>query len=82
MSSSEIRELVINCIEELFEIEDLSNEKDLLNEELDSIIFIRLVIELEDTFEIEIDDSDLIIEQFLSLDSICSLIQRYVNNGE
>ncbi|MNW37822.1 D-alanine--poly(phosphoribitol) ligase subunit 2 [compost metagenome] len=51
-----------------------------LNEELvmDSMKFIRLIVELEQSFNIEVDFHDLVLENFLSLNSICAYISSRI----
>lgn len=44
---------------------------------LDSIKFIQLIVEIEKEIGIEINDSDLIYENISSIESFCSMINKY-----
>ncbi|MBQ0059013.1 MAG: acyl carrier protein [Lachnospiraceae bacterium] len=47
---------------------------------LDSIAVISLVAELEDTFDISVGPSDIIPDNFNSLDAMLELVQRLKEN--
>lgn len=75
-------------IEKLREIlcEVLKNEKnpseilentDLLELGLNSLNAIEMVVYLEDTFEIEISDEDLMLENLTSINMICDMLEKY-----
>ena len=54
----------------------LSNETPLLDSGiLDSLSLLRLVVFLEERFEITMDDADLLPEYFASVDSICAYLR-------
>ena len=79
-----IRNQVINAISKLLEDE---NKKELLdfNNDLstlgfNSISFIKLVLELEDIFNIEFDDELLSYKKFISLDNLCDYIDIRMQN--
>lgn len=50
---------------------------DLFEKGLDSISFIRIIVLLEDELNIEIEDDDILLENFHSIDMICNLIHKY-----
>lgn len=45
---------------------------------LDSLHFVKLVVKLEEHFCIEIDDSDLVLANFLTIESINKTLEKYV----
>lgn len=45
---------------------------------LDSISFIRLVLSLEECFGITINERDLTVDQFTSIERICALLDKYI----
>ncbi|OMD17358.1 hypothetical protein BJP50_16210 [Paenibacillus odorifer] len=66
---------IIKKLNELLnrEIQD-TVDADLRNQGLDSIKTIELIVNLEVEFDIEFDDKDLVIDNFLSISKICSLL--------
>lgn len=71
---------VISIIEKVLEIEgfDGNTVQDLREIGMDSLLFIRLVVEIEEHFEIEIDDEDLLMDNFITLDNILQVVSKYV----
>lgn len=60
---------------------DFSKELNFIDDEmLDSIDIIRLVSEIEIKFNISIDGSEIIPENFMTIDSIINLIKRKTHN--
>jgi acyl carrier protein len=58
---------------------NLEYTTDLRNEGLDSIKMIELIVSLEVEFDIEIEDQDLLIENFSTIEKIASLFsEKYV----
>ena len=54
-------------------------EEELLSEHgMDSIAFIQMIVLLEEVLEIEILDSDLIIENFSSKKKVFETLQKYL----
>lgn len=51
-------------------------EADLRNAGLDSIVTIKLVVNLEVKFDIEIDNEDLFVDNFSSINKISNLLSR------
>lgn len=79
MDSSDIKSKVIEMLSESFVIEhidiDLLQYADLLDDlGMDSLIFIAIVVEVEDTFGIIIPDEKLQMENFRNVDSIVQII--------
>lgn len=76
----EVRERILNILQELHEDVDFDKEKSLVsNKVLDSFDLISLVTELSDEFDVEITAGDFIEENFNSLDSLTSMIIRLID---
>ena len=57
---------------------DFENSEDFIEEGLlDSFDLVNLVAELEDAFDIEIKGSDIIPENFVSIEKITELVEKY-----
>lgn len=74
-----MKEKVLNVLEEYNDelVEDL--ERNLLSEEiLDSFDIVKLVVELEDAFDISIDVDAITPESFRTVNDIIALVERFV----
>lgn len=70
-------EALMNLLMEMDSTIDWANEKALIDQRvLDSFGVITLVSELEDAFSIEIEASDMIPENFNSVEAIYNMVQR------
>ncbi len=79
----EIREKIIECLENLgFVLDKMSEEKDVDLSEyiLDSIDFVQFLVELEETFAIDIPDSMLGIDVLKSLNGLANMILELKKN--
>ena len=75
-------ETLMNILTELDSSVDWKNEEALIdNRILDSFGVISLVAELEEAFSIEIEASEIVPENFNSVDSIIELIERLQEEG-
>lgn len=81
---TDICQKVKKCVMEIAKVpgvaEENITEKTSLAEDLsyDSIMMIELVIEVEDCFDIEIDDDDLLFEDFDTFYDFCLLVYRHI----
>ncbi|SDZ37889.1 phosphopantetheine-binding protein [Bacillus sp. 166amftsu] len=79
MDKTDLRDKVIEKVNEvLYEKVSREDSTNLLKRGLDSISFIRIIVLLEDELEIEIEDDDILLENFNSVDTICNLISKYI----
>lgn len=63
-------------------IGDLSEADDLVEAEvMDSLGIMKLILFLEENFSIKISDDDLTLENFRSVQTICSLVEKKVKKG-
>lgn len=74
-----ITESIANVLNISQEDVDALAEEELLSEHgMDSITFIQMIVLLEEALEIEILDSDLLIENFSSKKKIFKTLQKYL----
>lgn len=66
--------IICNLIDEEIKIQD---DLPLADIGIDSLRYVELVIEIESCLNIQIDDSDLIIDNFKDINSIISLLEKY-----
>ena len=59
-------------------IQNINDFKD----EIDSIAFIQMIVQIEQEFDISIDDDYLLIENFSDIDIICDYITKKCNEME
>lgn len=70
-----VERIVFEKISEVFNREvQISYDTDLRNEGLDSVKTIELIVNLEIEFDIEIDDQDLLVENFSTIHKIAILL--------
>ncbi|UNL87593.1 phosphopantetheine-binding protein [Priestia koreensis] len=69
-----IKTLIIEVLDRELNIDD---DTDLADEGLDSISTVELILLLEEELKLEVDDSDLIIENFITVNHIVKLLQHY-----
>ena len=76
---------VVECIANAMdrptaEIAELDDEMLLAEQGMDSIRFIQMIVLLEDALEIEILDSDLLLENFKSKKAIFETLEKYLES--
>lgn len=72
-----MREQIISIIKRLTGYEEIDDNVDLIEEDiLDSLAFIELITELEDTFNIEIQPTQVPSDTWRSVDSIVEMIEK------
>lgn len=78
--NNEMREKINRAIADILEINinEIDSELNLFQMGLNSLGKIRLLVELEKIFDIEIDDDDdYKDDNFNSVDAICNLVLKY-----
>lgn len=74
-------ETLLEILNDLDDTVDWENETALIDDRiLDSFGVISLISELEDQFEVEIDASEIVPENFNSADAMWKMIQRLQEN--
>jgi Phosphopantetheine attachment site. len=73
----EVEEFIVREIAPGRGIDSVAHDRDLLEGEvIDSLGIMQLISFLEDTYGIEVDDDDLAPENFRSVDSIVSFVEK------
>ncbi|WP_225999283.1 acyl carrier protein [Paenibacillus sp. BJ-4] len=72
-------EKVVKIIEEVIDTKVLDYSINPFNHGLDSLGVLKLITILEEELSIEIDDNDLTVENMSSVNSIISMVYKYVN---
>ena len=77
MDKDEIRERILEILQEMHEDVDFEAEQELVDgKKLDSFDLVSLVSELWDEFEVDITAKDFIPENFNSLDAMADMVFR------
>lgn len=73
-----MKEKIIEIIKNMKQDQDFELDTDLVEEGvLDSFDIANLIIELEEEFQIEISGLDIIPENFITVDAMILLIEKY-----
>lgn len=79
MSKSEIQERIKNILKQYIhnqgKLENLGENDNLLNIGINSISFIKIIVQIETEFDIEFDENDLNTKSFDSLNDISFYVQ-------
>ncbi len=70
-------EAILQCLRKVVNNVEFDRESPLLELGIDSMTFIRLVVEIEEEFGIEIQDEDIVLDNFSYVASIQSLVSGY-----
>ncbi|MEC2074262.1 acyl carrier protein [Alkalihalophilus marmarensis] len=70
---------ITNILKELLNKEEIDKSEDLTKIGLDSITSIELIVDLEEEFSIEFDDSELLLSNFETIDLIQKMIEKKAN---
>lgn len=80
---NDLEQRIIECLQEVLGQETIVERGTQLTEiGLDSLRFIRLVVELEEAFGIEISDDDIYLDKFGKVSDIVKLIGSYGFSAE
>ncbi len=78
-----IEKQVTDILEELALTPVEGKEKELINDlALDSLRLVMLLVNLEETFEIELDESDMNPFQLITVQDVINLVAKYMIGGE
>ena len=73
-----IKEIVVSRQKDPEKIEALTYETPLLSLGIDSILALSILVEIEETFDVEIDDSDLNMDKIKNINNFAQLINSYI----
>lgn len=73
--------LFLTKVEDIVRVElningELQNHEDLTTYGLDSMITVKLIVEFEEAFDITFEDEDLLVNNFVTISKITSLIKK------
>lgn len=82
MNKNEICEKLYSIFKEVLKEEEKLPSKfdENISEKLDSIEFVMIIVEIENQFQISIDDNDFEIDKIASIDKLADLILKYIND--
>lgn len=81
MNLTEIEKIVLESLNSLIGEKEIDHDSQLLDLGVDSITFIRLVVDLEDKFDFEVDDEDITLDNFATLSKILELLLKYLEKN-
>lgn len=80
MNNNEIRESILEILQELHEDIDFDNQEKLVDDKiLDSFDLITLVTELGEEFDVEITAGDFVAENFNSVERLTRMVVRLMD---
>ena len=77
---NKVIEIVKNNSDEFY-IDSISIDSNLIDISIDSIGFIKIIVTLEEYFDIEFDDDMLLFNAFPNVLSIAEYVESKINNG-
>lgn len=80
MDTEEVRESILDILQELHEDVDFENEEQLVDDKiLDSFDLVTLVAELGEEFDVEITAKDFVTENFNSVERLTNMVIRLMD---
>ncbi|HBB28972.1 MAG TPA: hypothetical protein DC000_06955 [Clostridiales bacterium] len=74
-----IKKIIISRLKDEEKIRTLEYDTSLLSLGIDSILALSILVEIEEEFNIEIDDSDLNMDKIRNISSFADLIDSYIS---
>ena len=79
----ELFEKVTEILKNLSGLEKIEKTQNLQNDlALDSLSLVTLLIEIEETFNITLDESDMNPFELTVVSDVITLVQKYINEGD
>lgn len=72
-----IKQIITSRMKDPSKIEKLAYDTPLLSLGIDSILALSILVEIEEEFHIEIDDSDLNMDRIKDINSFVELVRSY-----
>lgn len=79
---SKLKEIIMAQMENDEEIKFEEEKFSLDKVGYDSVKFVELIVEIEDTFQVAFCDEDLDLEKLLIFSELEKLLEKYVNNSD
>ncbi len=74
-----LRDILKNNFEDPEVVDNISLDDNLTTYQLNSVSFIKIIVEIENEFDIEFDDEEISIETFETLEDVIHCIERKVD---
>lgn len=74
-----IKGIIVSRLKDEEKIRTLEYDTPLLSLGIDSILALSILVEIEEEFNIEIDDSDLNMDKIRNISSFAELIDNYIS---
>lgn len=74
---NKVRNIIYQMSEGGIDVNEIDVNTDLEKYGFDSLKIILLIVELEECFDISIEDSDYILENYASIHRICEMVEKY-----
>lgn len=75
-----VKSIIVSRLKDTKKIETLTYTTPLLSLGIDSILALSILVEIEEAYDIEIDDSDLNMDKIKDIASFADLVRSYVKN--
>lgn len=73
-----IKEIIISRLKDEDKVNSLTYETPLLSLGIDSILALSILVEIEEKFNIEINDSDLNMDKIKNIKAFADLVREYL----
>lgn len=74
-----IKQLIISRLKDEEKIKSLNADTPLLTLGIDSILALSILVEIEEKFDIEIDDSDLNMDRIKTINAFANMVRGYLS---
>jgi acyl carrier protein len=75
-----VKEIIVSRMKDKTKIEKLSYDTPLLTLGIDSILALSILVEIEEAYDIEIDDNDLNMDKIKDIKSFAELVRDSMKN--
>lgn len=79
---AKVREIIVSRMKDQEKIAQLELDTPLLSLGIDSILALSILVEIEETYGIEIDDSDLNMDRIRDIAAFADLVESYLDQND
>lgn len=73
-----LRKIIMELLELTKPVEEIANDDDLTKLGMNSISAIELVVEVEDKYDFEFNDEDLLVDNFKTIERLAKYIEKRI----
>lgn len=73
-----LRKIIMELLELTKPVEEIANDDDLTKLGMNSISAIELVVEVEDKYDFEFNDEDLLVDNFKTIERLANYIEKRI----